>query len=264
MAQQLRTGNGPISIGQALVKTKQQYLAETAQLTGIDHKTIVEMTLYGLPMMRVDMPGARVPLPSDSSVVSSTMLVSGGPGAGFGLRSSPVVLNPVVNTQTKILENLSGGGTVTTTYLTGADGVVVNPFEPIYPKEIHNVSVIGNQLRGVALRGGTYTDLTGIVPLTSAPTTETSTAHLSYNTDVFYPTQTWVSNYYDALAGDGNTRLIIFPAQFQSSAPAAIDGTLRKFDQLDLQLYYLSDNWADAGSPAATKSAAVSAAPIIL
>src|SRR5688572_32683951 len=161
MAQQLRTGNGPISIGQALVKTKQQYLAETAQLTGIDHKTIVEMTLYGLPMMKVDMPGARLPLPSDGSVVSSTTPVSGGPGAGFGLRSSPVMLNPVVNTQTKALENLSSGGTVTTTYLTGADGVVVNPFEPIYPKEIHNVSVIGSQLRGVALRGGTYTDMAG-------------------------------------------------------------------------------------------------------
>ena len=114
----------------------------------------------------------------------------------------------------------------------------------------------GNQLRGVALRGGTYTDLTGIVPLTSSPTTETSTAHLSYNTDVFYPTQTWVSNYYDALAG-GKTRLIVFPAQFQSSAPAAIDGILRKFNQLDLQLYYLPDNWAASGSPAATKSAAV-------
>jgi hypothetical protein len=173
------------------------------------------------------------------------------------------VLNPVVTTQTKNLDNLSGGGTVTTTYLTGADGVVVNPFEPIYPKEIHNVSVNGSQLRGVALRGGTYTDLMGIVPLTSSPTTETSTAHLSYNTDVFYPTQTWISNYYDALAG-GKTRLIVFPAQFQSSAPAAIDSILRKFDQLDLQLYYLPDNWANSGSPAATMSAAVSAAPVIL
>ena len=263
LAQQLRTGTGPISIGQALVKTKQHYLAETAQLSGIDHKTIVEMALYGLPMMKVDMPGARITTPSENSIISSTSPVSGGPGASFGLRSSPAVLNPVLTTHTKMLQNLSGSGTVTTTYLTGANGVVVNPFEPIYPKQIHNVSVIGNQLRGVALRGGTYTDLTGIVPLTSSPTTETSTAHLSYNTDVFYPTQTWASNYFDALAG-GKTRLIVFPAQFQSSGPTAIDGTLRKFSQMDLQLYYLPDNWAAAGSPAATKSAAVSAAPVIL
>ncbi len=262
MAQQLRTGSGPVSVGQAVVKAKQQYLAETAQLTGIDHKTLVEMTLYGLPMMKVNMPGARITPPAENSIVGSTNPVTGGPGANFGLSSSSVVLNPAVTTHTKTLQNLSGGGNVTTTYLSGADGVVANPFEPIYPKEIFNVTSSGNVLRGVALRGGTYTDLSGIIPLTSSPTTETSTAHLSFNTDVFYPTQTWASNFSEALSG-GKTRLIVFPAQFKSSAPAAIDGILRKFDQLDLQLYYLSANWTDTGSPE-TKAAGVSTAPVIL
>ena len=245
------------------MKANQQFLAETAQLTGIDHKTLVEMTLYGLPMMKVDMPGARLNPPADNSILGSTTPVSTIPGANYSLRRSPVVLNPVVNTHNKVLQNLSGGGTVTTTYLSGADGVVVNPFEPIYPKEIFNVTSSGNVLRGVALRGGTYTDLAGIVPLTSSPTTETSTAHLSFNTNVFYPTQTWASNFSDAISG-GQTRLIVFPAQFQSSAPNAIDGILRKFNELDLELYYLPDNWADVSSPAATKAAAVSPAPVIL
>ncbi len=261
MAQQLRTGSGPISVGQAIVKAKQQYLAETAQLTGIDQKTLVEMALYGLPMMKVDMPGARLNPPTENSIVGATDPVTTGPGANFGLRSTAVVLNPAVTTHTKTLENLSDGSTVTTTYLSGADGVVANPFEPIYPKQIFNVNVAGNVLQGVALRGGTYTDLNGIVPLTSSPTTETSTAHLSFNTDVFYPTQTWAPNYSDAISG-GATRLIVFPAQFRSSAPGAIDGTLRKFDQLDLQLYYLSANWTNGA--AETQAAGVSAAPTIL
>ena len=262
IAQQLRTGSGPISVGQAVVKAKQQYLAETAQLTGIDQKTLVEMTLYGLPMMKVNMPGARRNLPTENSIVGATSPVPGGPGANFGLRSSPVVLSPAVTTHTKTLQNLSGGGTITTTYLSGADGVVANPFEPIYPKEIFNVTSNGNVLRGVALRGGAYTDLNGIVPLTSSPTTETSTAHLSFNTDVFYPVQTWAPNFSEAVDG-GKTRLIVFPAQFKSSAPGAIDGILRKFNQLDLQLYYLSANWTDTGT-AETKAAGVSAAPTIL
>jgi hypothetical protein len=141
--------------------------------------------------------------------------------------------------------------------------VVANPFEPIFPKAIYNVTSNGNVLRGVALRGGTYTDLGGIVPLTSAPTTETSTAHLSYNTDVFYPTQTWSPNFYEAVSG-GNTRLVVFPAQFKSSAPGAIDGILRTFDQMNLELYYLPANWTAASSSAATKAAGVSAAPTIL
>src|SRR6185503_1137974 len=106
LAQQLRTGSGPISIGQAVVKAKQQYLAETAQLTGIDQKTLIEMTLYGLPMMKVNMPGARITAPAENSIVSSTSAVSGGPGVSFGLRSSVVVLNPTLTTHTKILQNL--------------------------------------------------------------------------------------------------------------------------------------------------------------
>jgi hypothetical protein len=263
MAQRLRTGNGPVSIGQAVVKAKQQYLAETAQLTGIDQKTLVEMTLYGLPMMKVDMPGARLNAQSDASIVGTTDPVSTGPGASFGLSSSSAALNPSLTTINKPLQNLADNSPVNTTYLSGADGVVVNPFEPIYPKEIDNVTASGKVLRGVAFRGGSYTDINGIIPLTSSPTTETSTAHLSYNTDVFYPTQVWTPNYSDAISG-GATRLITFPAQFKSSAPGAIDGTLRKFSQMNLQLYYLPANWTDVNSSATTKAAAVSAAPSIL
>lgn len=261
MAQQLRTGSGPISVGQAIVKAKQQYLAETAQLTGIDHKTLVEMTLYGLPMMKVDMPGARISPQTDSSIVSSTNPTDTGPGAAFGLHSTTVALNPSTTTHTKTLENLTDGSTVLTTYLSGLDGVTVNPFEPIYPKQLYNISVPGFVLRGIALRGGTYTDLQGIVPLTSSPTTETSTAHLSFHTNSFYPTQIWASNFSSAISG-GSTGLIVFPAQFQSSAPGSIDGTLRKFEQVDLQLYYLSSDWT-ASSPE-IRAAGVSAAPIIL
>ena len=259
VAEQLRTGSGPVSVGQALVQAKQQYLAETAQLTGIDQKTIVEMTLYGLPMMKVDMPGDPLPAENDASIVSGTTLV---PGTNFGLTSSSVSLSPALTTNTKLLQNLAATGTVMTTYLSGANGVVVNPFEPIYPKEIDNVSSNGEQLRGVAFRGGTYADEDNITPLTSSPTTETSTAHLSYNTPIFYPTQLWAANFIDAFSG-GNTRLITFPAQFRSSAFGVTDGTLRQFTDLDLELYYLSSDWTTAGTPA-EKAAAVSAAPRVL
>jgi len=269
MAQQLRTGTGPISVGQAVMRAKQQYLAETAQLTGIDQKTIVEMTLYGLPMMKVDMPGARITPPSNPSIISGISDVPNtSPGWNFSLMSTVAVLNPALEVHSKVLENLSAGGTVRTTYYSGPDGVIANPFEPIYPKATYNVNVNGSVLRGIALRGGTYTDLTEIdgqpfVPLTTAPTTETSTAHLSYNTAVFYPTQTWAANYSDALSGN-STQLIVFPAQFKSSGPAAIDGTLRKFNSLELALYYLPLDFSGRAGAAATKAAAVSAAPTIL
>jgi hypothetical protein len=175
-------------------------------------------------------------------------------------------LTPEVTTHEKSLLDLSDDppvNTVTTTYLTGPDDVVANPFEPIYPKAIYSVGVNDLVLRGIAFREGSYSDEIGVTPLTTAPTTETSTANLSYNTEVFYPTQTWSPNYYDALISE-NTQLVVFPAQFKSSEPGAINGTRRIFDQLKLKLYYLPGNWTGAGSSATTKAAGVSAAPVIL
>jgi hypothetical protein len=262
LAQQLRTGSGPISLGQALVAAKQQYLAQTAQLTGIDEKTIVEMTLYGLPMMKVDMPGTRINPTPETPIVNTTSPVPTSTGATPGLSSTPAELNPVVTTNTKPLVNLNDNTTITATYLSGTDGVVANPYEPIYPKDIYDVSIAGQVLRGVAFRGGSYIDQAGVIPLTSAPGTETSTPHQSFSTDVFYPNQTWLPNYYDAIGG-GATRLVAIPAQFESRAPGAADGTLRTFTNLNMKLYYLPDSWAAPDSPADVKAAAISAAPAI-
>jgi hypothetical protein len=260
LVQQLRTGSGPLSLGQALVAAKQRYLAETAQLTGIDEKTVVEMTLYGLPMMKVNMPG-RNNLVVQPSAVTTTTPVASGPGAGVGLRSNTaVVLNPSLTEHTKTMTNLATNTAITTTYLSGSDGVVANPFQPILPKELINVSLSNMALRGVAFRGGSYTDRPSIIPLTTAPATETSVANQSFETDTFYPGQILLTNFYDAVDG-GATRVVAVPGQFKSRAPGAIDGTLRSYTNIQLTLYYLPENWP---SQPALRGAAVAAAPTIL
>ena len=128
LAQQLRRGTGPVAIGKALVAAKQQYLAQTAQLTGMDEKTLVEMTLYGLPMMKVDMPGQRIVPPAETSIVSSAVPVRTGPGAVLGLRigqpvggpaNGIITLTPTLAARSRALQNLAGGPPVSTTYLTG-------------------------------------------------------------------------------------------------------------------------------------------------
>jgi hypothetical protein len=259
LAKQMRTGTGPVALGQALVEAKRTYLASTAQVGGIDEKTIVEMSLYGLPMMKVNMPGARLTSPLTPALVTSASPVTAGPGAGFGLSSTVAALNPVVTDTNVTLVNLAGPGSVTTTYGSGRDGTVANPFEPILPKQIDDVTVAGKVLRGVGMRGGTYTDADGVTPLTAAPTTETSRPHLSFNTEVFYPNQTWMPNYYDAVDG-GRTRLVTVPRQFRSTSPGATDGTMRTYGQLDLAFYYLPETWTAPTSSAAVKAAAVSPA----
>jgi hypothetical protein len=70
-AKQLRTGTGPVSVGEAMVRAKLNYLAQTPNMRGIHEKTLhVGLTLYGLPMVKIDMPGERLP-------------ASGGPGVGL-------------------------------------------------------------------------------------------------------------------------------------------------------------------------------------
>ena len=71
-SRRLRAGSGPVPIGKALVAAKQAYLANTPQLRAIHEKALLEATLFGLPMLRVDLPQGRGPLPSDSSIVSGT------------------------------------------------------------------------------------------------------------------------------------------------------------------------------------------------
>jgi hypothetical protein len=260
--QQMRTGTGPISLGNALVAAKRQYLATTAQMSGLDEKTLVAMTLYGLPMMKVNMPGPRRPAPVSPSIVSSAVDVGSGPGANFGLSGTTRTITPAITANTKVLPNINGGPNVTTTYYSGRDGVVANPFEPILPKEINQVSLPGKVLRGVALRGGTYTDRNAITPLTASPNTETSGPHQSFNTETFYPTQTWSSNFSDAVTG-GATKLVSFPAQFKSTAPGATDGTLRTFDSLNMAFFYMPETWTAPASSAVVKAAAVSPGPEI-
>ena len=267
LARQMRTGTGPIAMGDALVAAKRAYLASTAQVTGIDEKTVVEMTLYGLPMMKVNMPGTRLTVAgTPSAITTAPAPVAAGPGAGYGLTSTTTRINPTLTERTKALANLGADAaanpTIATTYYEGRDGVVANPFEPLQPKQIDDVSVSGQVLRGVAFRGGTYTDHNGITPLTAAPTTETSRAHTSFTADVFYPNQIWSPNFYDAVDG-GATRLVSVPGQFQSGGVGSTTGTLRTYGNVDLALFYLPADWTAAGAPATVKAAAVSAAPVV-
>ena len=264
LSRQLRTGNDPVPLGKALVRAKQAYLAKWAdQLDGYDEKTLTQMTLYGLPMMRVNMPGERLPVETDASIVNATAPVSLGPGSGFGLNKTiNVIIQPTITINQATLQNLSNNTAIVTTWASGRDGVIVNAFEPLLPRERSNVSLANYILRGVAWRGGDYTDRKSIIPLTEAPTTETSRAHEAFYSDVFYPSQPWLVNYFDATAG-GPTRLIAVPGQYRSTSPGSVDGTLRTYSRLNFDLYYLPANWADPGQPAPTKAAAISAAPVI-
>jgi CSLREA domain-containing protein len=240
-SRQLRTGSGPVSIGQALVAAKQVYLADTVQLRGIHEKAFLEATLFGLPMLSLDMPGARLAPEDDASIVSATTPVETSPGADLGLAYADVTIAPLLSDHTVSLTNVDDPETaVTAFYLSGGDGIVTNPAEPTLPLEVANVGVSDTVLRGVGFRGGSYTDLLAVLPFSGAPTTEIRGVHAPFLSTIFYPVQPWRVNYFAALAdpaGEG-TRLMVTPAQFRSTEPGAQTGVMRQFNEMDFRLYY--------------------------
>src|SRR3972149_5295775 len=55
-SRQTRAGSGPGALAKALGQAKQAYLANTPVMRGIHEKSLLEATLFGLPMLKVDLP----------------------------------------------------------------------------------------------------------------------------------------------------------------------------------------------------------------
>jgi hypothetical protein len=261
----LRTGTGPVPVGTALVDAKIAYLSGKPSLSGLDEKTLLQYTVYGLPHMAVNMPGQRIIDPG-ATVIAAVDNVTSGPGTSFGLGIGEVADGSetvrLTSTLTRVDRALTdeNGGSITASYLTGSDGVVALPVEPILPLETENVSFAGKVLRGTLFMGGTYTNLDNFIPLTSAATTEGSRGHPAFYTNTFYPSQNWGSNLYANIDG-GPTFLQAVMGQYQSNDLTSIQGTLRRYEQMDFKLFYMANNWAD---DAENRVAAVAPAPQVI
>ncbi len=247
---QLRRGSGPVAVGEALTQAKRTYLAETTDLRGIHEKTVLQSTLFGLPMLRVDLPNGRGTPPAEPSIVPGTNPYAANPGAALGLRFADVTIDPALTRLDIPLQNVRDNSSVTAVYWTGSDGAVSNPAEPVLPLERSNVNVPGQTLRGVGFRSGSFADTVGRLPLTGAPTTEIRGVHAPFLSDTFFPVQFYRANYLGALI-DGVTRFNVTPIQYKSGVDPATS-TERRFSQLAFRLFYSSytGSGSDGNQPA--------------
>ena len=242
-SQALRAGTGPVAVGQALVVAKQTFLAETQELRPLHEKSLIEATLFGLPMLKIDMPNGRGDMPDEPSIVGSTTPFTSNPGQTLGLTYADITIQPdltLVNQELDIVGEDEEAETLTASYLTGGDGIIVNTAEPTLPLESANVGVADTVLRGVGFRGGAFTDLADILPLTGAATTEIRGVHAPFITNVYYPMQLHQVNYFDQLTEgmSGAVQLNVSAAQYLSDNAGSLTGTLRQFDSLAFRLYY--------------------------
>ena len=88
------TPGTPVTVGQALVSAKQYYLSNTPDLSGIHQKAVLEATLYGLPMLGVNLPN-RTAMSSVAPFAAPT-LATADPGQTLGLSSYDVTVQPVL------------------------------------------------------------------------------------------------------------------------------------------------------------------------
>ncbi|MBI3745680.1 MAG: choice-of-anchor C family protein [Chloroflexi bacterium] len=244
-AAQLLAGTGPVAVGQALVQAKQTYLRDTPTLRGIDTKALLEATLFGLPMISVNMPNGRTSASGDPSVVTSLEPITSGAGqpvsaGGLGLQTATLNVSDPLTINHQQFRNPDATGSLgpIATWYSGTDGVTSKPFEPTLPLVSKNVTAPDQTpLRGVGFWGGTYTDTPGITPLTGAATTDLRGVHTSFSSPVFYPMKLVNANYFDALGG-GSTRLLITPAQHRADGPGSPTSTLRLYSGMTFKLFY--------------------------
>lgn len=178
-----------MAFGQALVRAKQHYLASTADLRGIHEKSLLQATLFGLPMLSLDFPGNRLPPDAGVSHRDHDPRIHLGAQQPVKFWVSATPTSPPANLQQHQVElkNAERGPndppTITATYFSGGQGVITNPAgtRPAArnPKCRRSRSGL---VRGIALRGGEYVDLKDVAP-TGAATTEIRGVH-----PAFYPT----------------------------------------------------------------------------
>ncbi|MEO8225718.1 MAG: Ig-like domain repeat protein, partial [Gammaproteobacteria bacterium] len=261
-ARQLRAGNGAVSVGEALVKAKHDYLALTPDIRGIHEKALLEATLFGLPMLAVNMPAGRGAVPGNAGVITPTDVASG-PAATLGLKIYDLNLAPVLTSHTTVLKNVQGGPDVSALWLSGPDGVVTVAAEPTLPLLAVNATPTNPSivLRGVGFRGGSFADVSPMVPFSGAPTTELRGVHVPFLSSGFYPARPWTLNYFGALSGAGGTALLVTPAQHRAASVVNGTSTQRKFSALNLRLYY-SGNLSQAALSDAPSIVGVDAQPV--
>jgi len=215
-----------VTLGMALMQTKQNYLAEAPNPGEYDEKITAESTLYGLPMYQVESPPSlRRATNRDvrRSLRANTFLAGGTEKTSLSYdwpASTPVV-------------------TAQGSFYTLDGKVTSDDNEPILPRLANDISRSDKALHGVVFRGGNYTKVNAAPALQRfTTTTGHQTPEQTFVTPGWYPSQFFTANTIKLNNGDKQT-VVATAGQYN---PNLSSGQQRIFNNMDFDAYYHTAN----------------------
>ena len=210
-------------IGPALVAAKQKYYSSSFVFGAYDAKSLMQVTLYGLPMYEVTSGGTLAdgdPFPSAEESIA--------PPTSFGDLSMGTLSYSLAG---NFGDNPSPDGS-----FNDLDGNVSfgagTPIQPNYYADV--TAPAAGPLRGVLFLGGTYSDTTGYDPLVARPHNEyvDDTAEPAFAADGWYPAVPFALQSGQNFASGADT-LVMSLGQYDPTA-----ATQRTFSQVTLNTLY--------------------------
>jgi hypothetical protein len=227
-------------IGTALVNAKKRYFTQALTFRAFDAKILMQVTLYGLPMVAVTSGGSLIdddPFPAaerDFTPPSSFGAMAQGnvgyqlPGSfgSFGASTGSQGVTYDLNDHTAV----SAG----------------DPVQPLYFSSAAAPAV--GDLRGVVFLGGVYSDVVSFDPVVARATNEyvSDDSEPEFSSDTFYPPLPYTIRTGLNMPGVSDT-VVMSLGQFQSNSDAQAAGTAagtndtgvnRIFDQMSFGTYY--------------------------
>jgi len=225
-AQHLRAGD---TVGQALRRAKTEYFNTTGlhSLSPYDEKVLAEATLYGLPMMRVQMPGGVVEAAARPTFGSLSRPAS----CLAGLTCVQAAFAPTYETHTVDTTQATG------TYYSIQGEVEVNEGQPIQPRTSLSITLAGTMARGAVFEGGRYHTFHNFDPVV----TRVITDQAQTREEPGFGFKEWTPSTWDLINSvrtpEGwQQQLVVIPAQYRATTDWL--GVERRFDVMTYTVYY--------------------------
>jgi hypothetical protein len=234
--------DGPQTVGNALLRAKQRYYNTTAagSFGSYDEKILAEATLYGLPMLRINMP-VTTTTPRAARV---------GPVSNLPYNRAQAVAVSSYTFNSTFTPNTASVGAY---YATQGNQLSVLVGRPIQPLTRTNIALNNMLAHGVVMVGGAFNDIPNFDPAIARIVTEQlyiTHTEPTFNASWWYPNLLGSVNRFTGIDGKSHEQLVVVPAQFKANGVTTPTvGTQRLYTNLQFEVYHAPSAETDFVAP---------------